>query len=142
MGVERCWKRDTAKTNKAVQSTLQAGVDDCKVYHTRMPKWGRQFLVWLGNCKNAEASSETFLQSYRLVDTIEAAFAKRKALMQWTIASIGKPAMNDKKMAMVDSMYPLKWKTYRSLEVFQLGGLQRQREVLGRLRQAPQPAAS
>ena len=116
-GVRRCWLRDIAKTNRAVQCTLQAGGDDCKVYHTRTPKWARKFLVWLGNCKNSEASSETFLQCYRLIDTIEAAFAKRKALMQWTIASIGKSAMNDKKMGMVHGMYPLKWKHYRSLEI-------------------------
>ena len=88
-GAKLAWEEDTTKTNAVVQLSVTSGLTGCKIFMKKTPAYIIKYLVDLGNSMNSENSATTFLDVIRSIEGVEAAWAKKKDAMQWTIASEG-----------------------------------------------------
>jgi hypothetical protein len=115
-GAQRAWQADTAKSNKAVQMSVVAGLQHCKVYMARAPDDVVQFLKATGNLLNSEVTQTTFLEVWRDTARVEAAWSRRKIAMGWTTTSLGPSAHDELKFGFVCGLLPRRFTRYRQYE--------------------------
>ena len=114
--VRNCWMRDKDKTNIAVQLSLRAGVGRCKLYSHEVTADQQTFLVEMGNLNNDKVTGTTILQAWRATKEVSEAFAKRRVVMSWTIASLGQSKYDSLKFQVADGLYKGYWADYVTLE--------------------------
>ena len=116
-GAKLAWEEDTTKTNAVVQLSVTSGLTGCKIFMKKTPAYIIKYLVDLGNSMNSENSATTFLDVIRSIEGVEAAWAKKKDAMQWTIASEGQSTLEHRKLTFANGLHKGRWRSYRSLEM-------------------------
>ena len=66
---------------------------------------------------NDQVERETILEVLEFTPCLDAGFQRKKSQFNWTIASLGQKAMEDKRLSYVEGVQPRTWRSYRSLEM-------------------------
>ena len=116
-GLKEAWEEDVAKTNQAVQISVQNGFKRVKVFARNSPDWLTIFLVALGNMGNSEATISTVLEKWASTTDIESAFKRKAKVMQWTTMNLTQSQHDETKFTFVNSLRRNWWVTYKGYEV-------------------------
>ena len=70
-----------------------------------MPADACKWLVNYGNIVNEDVTVVTPIQVWQYTAEVEAAFAKQKSVMGWTLSELGPKVMDAKKLEFANGMY-------------------------------------
>ena len=118
-GMEACWRKDTDKSNTAVQMTLAHGLHHCTIFTWRTPPTARKWVIWLGNSENNSATCITFLEKMISTAEVEVGFAAKKKESQWTVESVGQSVLDGYKRVFMQASFPERWTSIRQYEFCQ-----------------------
>ena len=110
-GAELAWEKDKLKENVAVQTSLNAGLQDCTIFNKNITSDVCRYLVDLGNIVNHETSSFTILQVFESTKQVEAGWQIKKTEMAWTVSRIGQGKMEQKKLSYANSIHRGRWRS-------------------------------
>ena len=111
------WERPDYGDSAVLVKSLGTPLRDCIVFLGQMPKQCKEKLKDIGNVANTAILATTPLERYGQVPQLEATFERQKLENGWTIASIGSPALERKKLTLCNSLMPLQpLPSYRVLE--------------------------
>jgi hypothetical protein len=104
-GAELAWGKDKLKENVAVQTSLNAGLQDCTIFNKNITSDVCRYLVDLGNIVNHETSSFTILQVFESTKQVEAGWQIKKTEMAWAVSRIGQGRMEQNKLSYANSIH-------------------------------------
>ena len=104
-GAKAAFAADPQKLNKVLQGAISEGLDDCTVFSNKTPFIVKQWLTALGNRGNKDSKATTFVEVYRTVPVIQAAWARKCKAMGWSVESIGQAEYERRKWILADSLY-------------------------------------
>jgi hypothetical protein len=115
--LEKCWIKDTHKTNFRVQNSLAECLVDPLMVVEMAPLDVDQFYVEYGNLVNSSVTEVTFLQALKSAKSVDDAFKRRRSLNSWTVLTLGQSLYDQKKFELANELYSGRWSKFRYLEM-------------------------